>query len=193
MLAAPEKVLQALNAPGTKVSPEDKNQLARRLEKQPSLQPEAQFFQSAVQRILAARKKDFPDRLKSDLVANEELKLAKNKKLTAVELILVSFTIRSTQEAESLAELRLGATAVALEQYRRAHDNRYPDALSALSPEFLPATPVDPFQGRILVYQKKGIGYALSSPEPKSDLGRRDSIRPGPLVFAVLVPPDPAH
>jgi len=193
LLAEPEKILQALNAPGSKFSPQDKKQLAHRLEKQLTLQPEAKFFQNALQRILAARKKDFPDRLKSDLVAYEEMTLAKNKKLTALQLLLPSFTGRATQEAESLAELRLSATAVALEQYRRAHDNRYPDALAALSPEYFPATPVDPFQGRILVYEKKGSGYVLSSPEPESEPGKRERIRPGPLAISVLTPLSSSH
>jgi hypothetical protein len=98
---------------------------------------------------------------------------------------------RATQEGECVVELRLGAAAVALEQYRRAHDNRYPEALSALVPEYLPAIPVDPFQGRILAYQKKGLGYTLRSPEAKASLGRHSQIRPRGLLIEVFLPPNP--
>jgi hypothetical protein len=78
---------------------------------------------------------------------------------------------------------------VALEQYRRAHDNCYPDALAALIPEYLAAVPVDPFQGRILTYLKRGQGYTLRSAEAKAGLGRHSQIRPRGLLIEVVTPP----
>ena len=191
LLTDPDKLLLALSIPGGTSTKAAVSQLAHRLEKQPTLELEAQFFKQAVRRILAARDREFPERLQSDFVARDELAAARSRKLTALEAVLPPFAGRAIQEGECLAELRLGATAVALEQYRRAHDNRYPDTLSALSPEYLPATPVDPFQGRILVYQKKGLGYTLRSPEAQSGLGRHSQIRPRGLLIEVFAPPNP--
>ena len=191
LLADPDKLLQALNIPGGTSTKAAQAQLAHRLEKQPTLELEAQFFKQAVRRILVARDREFPERLQSDLVARDELAEARSRKLTALEAVLPPFAGRATQEGECLAQLRLGVTAVALEQYRRAHDNRYPDMLSALSPEYLSATPVDPFQGRILAYQKEGLGYTLRSPEAKAGLGRHSQIRPRGLLIEVFAPPIP--
>jgi hypothetical protein len=123
------------------------------------------------------------------VVARDELAQARAKKLTALEAVLPPFAGRATQEGECVAELRLATTAVALELYRRTHGNCYPDALSALIPEYLPAVPVDPFQGRILTYQKRGQGYALRSAEAKAGLGRHSQIRPRGLLIVVVTPP----
>jgi len=191
LLAAPDKLLQVLSLPGGTSTKAAQAQLAQRLEKEPTLELEIQFFKKAVRRILAARDREFPERMQSDLVARDEVAEARSKKLTALEAVLPLFAGRATQEGECLAELRLGATAVALEQYRRAHDNRYPDSLSALSPEYLSSTPVDPFQGRALVYQKKGFGYSLRSVEAKAGLGRHSQIRPRGLLIEVAAPPGP--
>jgi hypothetical protein len=188
-LADPDQLLRALDAPGGTSTKSAREQLARRLEKQPTLDLETQFFKQAVRRILAARESDFPERVRSDIIARDQLAQARAKKLTALEAILPPFTGRATQEGECVAELRLGRTAVALEQYRRAHGNFYPDALSALIPKYLPAIPVDPFQGQILTYQKRGQGYTLRSHEAKSGLGRHSQIRPRGLLIEVATPP----
>jgi hypothetical protein len=190
-LADPDQLLRALSVPGGTSTKSAQAELAQRLEKQPDLERETQFFRQAVGHILAARAREFPDRMQSDLVARDELAQARAKKLTALEAILPPFTGRASQEGECLAELRLGSTAVSLEQYRRAHGNCYPDTLSALVPEYLPAIPVDPFQGQILAYQKKGLGYALRSREAKSGLGRHSQIRPRGLLIEVFLPPNP--
>jgi hypothetical protein len=190
LLADPDKLLQSLTIPGATGTKAGQAELARRLEKQPGLELETQFFKQAVRRILAARDREFPERMQSDLVARDEMADARSRKLTAMEAVLPPFVGRATQEGECLAELRLGATAVALERYRRAHDNRYPETLAALSPEYLPTTPVDPFQGRTLVYQKKGFGYTLRSPEAKAGVGRHSQIRPRGLLIEVLAPPN---
>jgi hypothetical protein len=188
-LADTDQLVGALDVPGSTSSKASREQLARRLEQKSTLEPEIQFFRQAVRNILAARQADFPERVRSDIVARDELAHAKAKKLAVLEAILPPFTGRATQEGECVAELRLGATAVALERYRRAHGNDYPDALSALVPEYLPAAPVDPFQGHILAYQKRGQGYILRSAEAKAGLGRHSQIRPRGLLIEVVTPP----
>lgn len=188
LLAEPEKILESLHTPGLKVSPKDVEELSRRLAMQSRFAPEIEFYDRAARRILSARKSNFPNRLQSDLVAQEEMALARSKHLTALELVLPELLGRTTQEAECLTELRLGATAVALERYRQAHDGRYPDAVTALVPEYLPIIPVDPFHSQILVYEKKGDGYALHSTAPRSDTERHGSLRLGRFILTVRSP-----
>lgn len=56
------------------------------------------------------------------------------------------------------AQRRVVVTAIALERYRGRH-GRYPAALCALAPEFLPAVPVDFMDGRPLRYRLTGDGH----------------------------------
>jgi len=86
-----------------------------------------------------------------------------------------------------LAGLRLGFTAVALEQFH-AHNNRYPTDLSLLTPEFLPAPVLDPFDGQPLRYRPNGSGYVLYSigPDLRDDSGHRLSGKEGDIVFGVV-------
>ena len=139
---------------------------------------------------MAARQEPFPTRLKSDVLGHELVTEALDKKLVVLDLVLPSQGRRTAVEAECLARLRLGWTAVALEQFRATHGNRYPASLSELTPDYLGATPADPFDGQPLRYQKKGAGYALYSigPDLKDDSGERKKGNNGDIVFTVLAP-----
>ena len=77
--------------------------------------------------------------------------------------------------------------AVALERFRAAHSDRYPEALSELTPDYLPAKPVDPFDGQPLRYRNKDAGYVLYSigPNLRDDAGERMHGKDGDIVFAV--------
>jgi hypothetical protein len=90
-------------------------------------------------------------------------------------VLLPGLAGRTAREAQCLADLRLGLAAVALEQFRAAHDNGYPAALSELTPAYLDAVPLDPFDGQPLRYEKKNVGYVLYSigPDLKDDSGKR--------------------
>jgi hypothetical protein len=98
---------------------------------------------------------------KADALGRQLVAEALDKKLVVLDLLLPSLGRRTAVEAECLAQLRLGGTAVALEQFRAAHENRYPAALSELTPEYLSVTPADPFDGQPLRYRKRGCGYLL--------------------------------
>jgi hypothetical protein len=95
-------------------------------------------------------------------------------------------TGRTLQEAECLAGIRLAQTAVALEQYRHAHQS-YPDTLAALVPDYLPIPPADPFRTAPLQYEKRTQGYVLQSlgPPARMTTGMRGSYRPGDLTLTV--------
>jgi hypothetical protein len=73
------------------------------------------------------------------------------------------------------------------------HDGRYPDALSQLTPDYLAAAPVDPFDGQSLRYRKEAAGYLLYSigPDLRDDSGWRMHGNDGDIVFAVVTPAKP--
>ncbi len=85
------------------------------------------------------------------------------------------FTANETQNS-------LLSTACALQAYHTEH-GRYPDQLSALTPAYLPAIPVDPFGvNKPLCYKRTGANYLLYSigPDGVDDGGKASSDgRPG--------------
>ncbi len=68
--------------------------------------------------------------------------------------------IRSAFQTETL--LRQARIAVALNRFQRA-SGAYPEALSALVPQFIQEVPTDPFTGREMPYTKGAKGFLLYS------------------------------
>ena len=64
--------------------------------------------------------------------------------------------------ARDAAFIASAETAVAVERYRLANGNAVPERLEQLAPAFLPAVPVDPFDGQPLRYQSGENGYTLN-------------------------------
>ena len=88
--------------------------------------------------------------------------------------ILPGVTRITLREAESDADLRLGQTAIAIEQFRLAQGH-LPERLDELAPQFLPAVPADPFDGQPLRYHRLDIGYVVYSVgSDKQDDGGRE-------------------
>jgi hypothetical protein len=91
------------------------------------------------------------------------------------------------REGAVVVRLRLAKIAVALERYRFAHQNRYPDSLNALVPEYLPAVPEDIFADAPPQYHRRGEGYVLYSigSDRKDDGGSKKEDE----VFEIIHPP----
>jgi hypothetical protein len=189
-LADPKQLLRGMAAPDLRMAADRRSEITARLQSGAKLTAEREYLDTAFRRLMAARQAPFPDRLKSDELGRQLVAEAASKKLVVLDLLLPSLGRRTTAEAECLARLRLGWTAVALEQFRAAHSNRYPSTLSELTPEYLSTTPADPFNGQPLRYQKKGIGYALYSigSDLKDDSGERKNGKNGDIVFTVVTP-----
>jgi hypothetical protein len=167
LLGNPDKVakfLRELGAMGETEMPGE--QLRRMVEylKQPgSLKAEHDYLETSFQQILSARKEAFPDRLKTADLIRQLATEATNQGLLFCGWNLPSLAGAVSREARCLANLRLALTAVALEQFRAAHNNRYPASLSELTPDYLVATLMDPFDGQPLRYQRLPTGYAIYS------------------------------
>ena len=189
-LADPQQLLFALSAPDLNMPADRRSKIIARLEKSETLTKDREFFEASFRRLQTARQAPFPARLKADALGRQLANEALDKKLFVLDLLLPSLGRRTVAEAECLAWLRLGSTAVALEQFRAAHGNRYPATLSELTPDYLSITPADPFDGRPLRYRKNSIGYVLHSigPDLKDGSWARKNGRNGDLVFSVITP-----
>jgi hypothetical protein len=152
---------------------------------------EREVSEETFRQVLAARKVAFPARLKADDIFVSRVTEAMSKKLFFAGWRMPPLSIMVKKEAWCLSSLRLSQTALALERFRATHDNQYPDALGELSPQILPAVPVDPFDGHPLRYRKQDSGYRLYGigPDLKDDGGQRQAAGKGDLVFEVIKPP----
>jgi hypothetical protein len=81
-------------------------------------------------------------------------------------LALTSLSYVAERDAELRAQLRVAMTAVAIERWRIAHSGQVPETLADLVPSLLPATPVDPFDGKPLRFKRLAKGYVVYSIGP---------------------------
>jgi hypothetical protein len=158
-----------------------------------NLKDQRKFCEDSIDQALAARKEPLPGRLKADELITTRASEAKSKEYVLASMLLPALGKVTSKEAGSLARLRLAQTAIALERFRAANTNRYPEALTELAPKFLAAVPNDPFDGQPLRYQKAGVGgYLLHSigADLKDDNGVR-KVGADDLSFVVVRPPRP--
>ncbi len=85
------------------------------------------------------------------------------------------------KEHRSVAMLRCGQTAMAVERWRLAHAGARPPSLAALVPQYLSAIPEDPLVGQPLKFRPRSPGYVVYSVgEDGADDGGKERV-PGTL------------
>lgn len=82
---------------------------------------------------------------------------------SAIRMDLPQF---ARKDLETLAQLRVVQTAVAIERWRQIHNGRLPESLSELTPEVMPKIPTDPFDEKPVRYKKLVRGYVVYSIGP---------------------------
>jgi hypothetical protein len=193
LLENPDKLVKFLREMNVVRGDEQIHQMVEQLKQSGGLKKEQDYFETTFQELLSARKEAFPERLKTAVLIRRRATEATGQGLRLCGWFLDGLGQPVSREASCLANLRLALTAVALEQFRTAHDNRYPATLSELTPNYLDATLMDPFDGQTLRYRKQGAGYVLYSvgPDLKDDGGERRTAKGGDMVFIVVTPPTP--
>jgi hypothetical protein len=69
------------------------------------------------------------------------------------------------------ADVAFAITALGIERFRQDH-HRLPDSLAELTPNFLDAVPMDPFDGKSIRYKTTPTGFILYSADAD---GREDN------------------
>jgi len=193
LLQNPDRLIRELNTGwSTGLSAEQRRQMIEHLQQASGLKAEQDFFESTFQQLMSARQAAFPERLSANDLIRQRATEAQDQGLSLNGMLWGALNQPVNREAMCLANIRLALTALALEQFRAAH-NRYPAALSELAPGYLTAVLLDPFDGQPLRYRQKGPGYVLYSvgPDLKDDGGQRMAGKNGDLVFEIATPPSP--
>jgi hypothetical protein len=195
MLNNPAKLVRDLSTlKTTDVPDEQRRRMVEHLKQPGSLKEEHNYFETTFQQLLSARKEAFPGRLKivADLM-HQRVTEATDRGFLLNVWLSDGLDKHVNREARCLADLRLALTALALEQFRAARNNRYPAGLSELTPNYLVTILMDPFDGQPLRYRKQDDGYVLYSigSDLKDDGGKRMNGKGGDIVFTVVMPPAP--
>jgi hypothetical protein len=90
-----------------------------------------------------------------------------------------AITLSNKRSLICIAHLRTARAAVATQRYRLAND-RPPDTLGDLVPDYLDAVPIDPFDGEQLRYKKLEVGFVVYSiGEDQDDDGGKERFPAG--------------
>ena len=146
------------------------------------------YLTETYDQILSLWRQGYPKRFEIDQVFQTLLSQLAERQFYFAAVFNEDHAVKIVaREGAVVVRLRLARTAVALERYRFAHQNRYPDSLNALVPEYLPAIPEDIFADAPPQYHRRGEGYVLYSigSDRKDDGGStKDDV-----VFEIIHPP----
>lgn len=101
-----------------------------------------------------------------NLVAANNLKKAENEAeqnhCYLSKLFIEALSNALTNDAEHFAYLRTSTAAIAIERFQLLR-GKLPEKLNELVPQFLPAVPIDPFNGKPLRFRHLAKGYVIYS------------------------------
>jgi len=86
--------------------------------------------------------------------ATDRINEAKSKGCRISTLMLPTMSPQLEKVADRVGQLRAAEVSLAIERFRRTHQNALPDSLSQLASQFLEAVPADPYDGKPLRFKK---------------------------------------
>lgn len=125
------------------------------------LQRDRSFYLKMMGGFVEAAEAPLPQRL--ELERENSSALIPGRFAIFSRMLLPALSRVATKDAEHAARMRTAYTALALEEYRKAHSGEFPDNLGALVPEYAKRIPSDPFTGKPLQYKPKATGFAICS------------------------------
>lgn len=137
------------------------------------LQKDKAFYLDVMATNIAAAEAPFPERLTLAQQANSAALSPPSRMMIFSRMLLPALGKATQRDGEHAARIRTTQTAIAIERFRRAHGGNIPSTLGELVPEFLPAAPVDPFDGQPLRFKHLTNGYVVYSigPDLRDDGG----------------------
>lgn len=143
------------------------------------LERDLNFFLRAMETNIAVLSLPPPQSLAATNLDEQFSLQASRKYYIFSGLFLPSISKISVREADGFARLRTAGTALAIERFRLAN-GRLPNGLVELTPRFLSAMPIDPFDGASLRYKQLPKGYVVYSvgPDGRDDGGKEFPAKP---------------
>ena len=119
------------------------------------------FYLDSMATNLTIAEQSYPERFK----ANQRLGIivSPSRFMLFSSMLLPALSKATLRDADHTARVRVAAAAIAVERFRRANTNSLPKDLGQLTPAFLAAVPLDPFDGQPLRFKRVGEGYVVYS------------------------------
>ncbi len=114
---------------------------------------------------LAAAKLPYPQKLDTFKTIAVGVSNTARARFYIITRLLTEYTAPHfvSKYSADVANLSIFQTVIAIERYRLANQGRLPETLADLAPAFLPAVPMDPFDGQPLRFKKLAPGYEVYS------------------------------
>jgi hypothetical protein len=130
------------------------------------------YFLETTADYLEAIKSPYPQRIKAcEGLQPRFRRVPVVKGFVISRMLLPTMSLNTYREARHIATLRAAEIALAVERFRFKNENRLPESLKDLVPEFVKEVPPDPYDGKSLRYRKLAKGYVVYS---IADNGRDD-------------------
>lgn len=131
------------------------------------------FYMDVMEQAIRTAKLGPPGSLALTNEFQAAVETAKEKHYIMSGMFLPALGKAAIKFASGEAEMRIAATALAIEEFRQTNA-LIPENLQALAPNFLPEIPEDPFDGKPLRYIREENGFCLYSvgPDGIDDHGR---------------------
>ena len=126
-------------------------------------QKDKAFYLDVMATNIAAAELPYPARFKRGQQAATVMQTTPSRFYIVSRMLLPKLTIIHIREADHTARIRVAQTALAVERFRRAHNESLPASLGELVPAYLNAVPLDPIDGQKLRFKKLAKGYVIYS------------------------------
>ncbi len=120
------------------------------------------FYLCTMEKSISLAALSFPESLGLTNHFEHAEEIAERKLYFLAGMSFPSISKIAVQQASTRAQVNLAITALALERFRQTR-GQLPEALNALTPQFLHAVPTDPFDGAPLRYHRLAEGYVIYS------------------------------
>jgi hypothetical protein len=121
------------------------------------------FYLDVMATNMAAAEAPFPQRLTLAQRASSAVLSPPSRMLIFSRMLLPALGRAIQRDGEHAAHIRTTQTAIAIERFRRAHNNNLPADLNELVPTYLPSVLLDPFDGQPLRFKRLATGYVVYS------------------------------
>ena len=149
------------------------------------LKADRKLLLETIETAVALAEAGTPEALKRTRALFDELEVKSRKFPPKIisGMTLPPLGIVADQFATLEARRRAALVALAVEQYRLQHNGQLPEHLKELTPDFLPALPLDPFDGAELRYRKLERGFVVYSVgKDLGDDGGRETSQRGKMI-----------
>ncbi len=152
------------------------------------------FYVSQMAKMIAICRAPVEQRLAQAKAIEAEIEKGMSWRRAMSSILLPSLPRGVKAGIRDAAEFRCAVTALAIEQYRLGQGGALPETLEALAPQYLPETPIDPYNSQPLLYKRLAPGYAVYSVgenqvddgvDVASEADRSSVRRPGEASFLV--------